>query len=47
MKWVNITTGASDALRVEVTGGLNEGGAVMLPSDLTIHDGDKVAPKFE
>ena len=47
VKWVNITTGASDALRVEVTGGLTEGDAVMLPSDLTIHDGDKVAPKFE
>lgn len=47
VKWVNITTGASDALRVEVTGGLNDGDAVMLPSDLTIHDGDKVAPKFE
>ena len=47
VKWVNITTGASDALRVEVTGGLNDGDAVMLPSDLTIHDGDKVDPKFE
>ena len=47
VKWLNISTGASDALRVEVTGGLNEGDAVMLPSDLTIHDGDKVAAKIE
>lgn len=47
VKWDNITTGASDALRVEVTGGLTDGDAVMLPSDVTIHDGDKVAPKFE
>ncbi len=47
VKWVNITTGASDALRVEVTGGLNDGDAVMLPSDLTIHDGAQVSPRFE
>jgi HlyD family secretion protein len=47
VKWINITTGASDALRVEVTGGLSEGDSVMLPSDLTIHDGDKVARKIE
>ena len=42
VKWVNITTGASDALRVEVISGLSDGDQVMLPSDLTIHDGDKV-----
>jgi len=47
VKWVNITTGASDALRVEVVNGLSDGDAVMLPSDLTIHDGDKVAPHIE
>lgn len=46
VKWVNVTTGASDALRVEVTGGLSDGDAVMLPSDLTIHDGDKVVAAF-
>jgi HlyD family secretion protein len=42
VKWVNITTGASDALRVEVTGGLADGDVVMLPSDLAVHEGDKV-----
>ena len=47
VKWVNIVTGASDALRVEVTGGLNDGDGVMLPSDLTIHEGVKVIPRFE
>jgi HlyD family secretion protein len=47
VKWVNITTGASDALRVEVTGGLSDGDAVMLPSDLTIHDGDRVVPAYQ
>ncbi len=47
VKWVNITTGASDALRVEVVSGLSDGDAVMMPSDLTIHDGAKVAALFE
>jgi len=47
VKWVNITTGASDALRVEVISGLSDGDQVMLPSDLTIHEGDKVIAKTE
>ena len=34
VKWVNITTGASDALRIQVMSGLSDGDAVMLPSDL-------------
>ena len=34
VKWVNITTGASDALRVEVLNGLSEGDEVMLPSPI-------------
>lgn len=46
VKWAGVTTGASDALRVEVLGGINEGDAVMLPSDATVHDGDKVAATF-
>jgi len=46
VKWVNVATGASDALRVEVTSGLTDGDSVMLPSDLTIHDGDKVLPTY-
>jgi len=47
VRWTNITTGASDALHVEVTGGLSEGEQVMLPSDVTVHDGDRVLPKLE
>ncbi len=47
VKWVNITTGASDALRVEVTGGLADGDVVMLPSDLAVHEGDKVIATFQ
>lgn len=47
VKWVNITTGASDALRVEVVGGLSDGDAVMLPSDLAVHEYSKVAARFE
>ncbi len=47
VKWINISTGASDALRVEVLSGLSDGEAVMLPSDLTVHDGALVSPRFE
>jgi HlyD family secretion protein len=47
VKWANITTGASDALRVEVLSGLSEGDEVMLPSDVTIHEGTKVAARLE
>jgi HlyD family secretion protein len=47
VRWTNITTGASDALHVEVTGGLSEGAQVMLPSDVTVHNGDQVIPKLE
>jgi len=47
VKWVNITVGASDALRVAVLSGLGDGDAVMLPSDRTVHEGVKVAPAFE
>jgi HlyD family secretion protein len=47
VKWVNITVGASDALRVEVTSGLSDGDAVMQPSDVTVREGDKVTPSFE
>jgi hypothetical protein len=34
-------------LRVEITGGLKDGDAVMLPSDVGIHDGDRVVPAFQ
>jgi len=47
VKWVNIGTGASDALRIEVMSGLGDGDAVMLPSDQTVHEGAKVAPVME
>jgi HlyD family secretion protein len=47
VKWTSITVGASDALRVEVVNGLGDGDAVMQPSDITVHDGDKVEPRFD
>ena len=47
VKWVGITVGASDALRVEVTSGLTDGDAVLQPSDRTVHDGEKVTPSYE
>lgn len=41
--WRAISTGASSALRVEVTAGLQEGDRVALPSDAALKDGMKVA----
>lgn len=47
VKWQIIMTGASDALRVEVTKGLNDGEDVAEPSDQTLKDGEKVQPVFQ
>jgi HlyD family secretion protein len=46
LKWQPITTGASDALRVEVLKGLSDGDAVAQPSDLTLKDGEQVTASF-
>ncbi len=47
VKWTGVTVGASDALNVEVLSGLNDSDVVMQPSDVTVHDGDKVTASFE
>jgi HlyD family secretion protein len=47
LKWRPITTGASDALRVEVTMGLQDNEAVAGPSDNTLKDGMKVTPAYQ
>jgi HlyD family secretion protein len=44
VKWRTVQTGVSDALRVEVTGGLTEGDKVAQPSDQPIRDGMPVNP---
>jgi HlyD family secretion protein len=46
LKWQPITTGASDALRVEIVKGLSDGDAVAQPSELTLKDGEQVTPSF-
>ena len=46
VKWRPIETGISDALRVEVLRGLNEGDAVAQPSDQAVKDGMAVTPVF-
>jgi HlyD family secretion protein len=43
VRWQPIKTGASDALRVEVTSGLKDGDQVAEPSDATLKDGAKVS----
>jgi len=47
LKWRPITTGASDALSVEVTKGLQDGDAVAGPSESTLKDGMKVTPVYQ
>ncbi len=44
--WRPVQTGISDALRVEVVGGLREGDAVAQPSDQPLRDGMAVTPAF-
>lgn len=44
VKFQNIQTGASDALRVEARQGLSEGAAVAQPSDVALKNGMKVIP---
>jgi hypothetical protein len=39
-----VKTGASDALRVEITSGLSEGDLVALPNDVALKSGDAVKP---
>jgi HlyD family secretion protein len=47
VKWQPVTTGSSDALRVEVVKGLQEGDAVAMPSDQSLRNGAKVNPVFQ
>lgn len=47
LKWRQISTGASDALRVEVLKGLADGETVAGPSENTLKDGAKVMPVFQ
>jgi HlyD family secretion protein len=46
LKWQPITTGASDALRVEVVKGLTDGDAVAQPTEQTLKAGLKVTPSL-
>ncbi len=46
VKWQPVTTGASDALRVEVLGGLQDGDAVAVATDQMLKTGQKVSPVF-
>lgn len=45
--WQPISTGVSSVTRVQVTGGLAEGDAVALPTDLALHSGEVVTPVLQ
>ena len=47
VKWQVITTGISDALRVEIKTGLKDGDAVVESTDQALKTGDHVAPVFQ
>lgn len=47
VKWQTVATGASDALRVEVTKGLQDGDAVAEAADVNLKNGQKVKPTSE
>lgn len=44
--WQPVKTGVSSVTRLQILAGLSEGDAVALPTDLTLHNGDPVAPVF-
>ncbi len=44
LTWQPVETGASSVTRVQIVKGLSEGAQVALPTELTLHDGEKVAP---
>jgi HlyD family secretion protein len=47
VRWQPITTGSSNALRLEVLKGLSDGDAVAQPSDQTLKNGARVNPAFQ
>jgi HlyD family secretion protein len=47
VRWQPITTGSSDALRLEVLKGLSDGDVVAQPSDQTLKNGARVNPVFQ
>jgi multidrug efflux pump subunit AcrA (membrane-fusion protein) len=47
IKWRAITTGASEALKVEVVSGLQDVDAVAMPTEKPLRDGEKVTPEVE
>ena len=46
IKWQQVQSGISDALRTAITGGLKDGDAVALASDQPLRDGEKVDSYF-
>lgn len=47
VRWQNVRTGVSEALRVEIVSGLKEGDAVAEATDQPLHPGEKVEPVLE
>jgi HlyD family secretion protein len=47
IRWQNVRTGVSEALRVEIVSGLKEGDAVAEATDQPLHPGQRVEPVFE
>lgn len=47
VKWQPITTGVSDALRVEIKAGLKDGDAVVQSTDQALKTGDQVTPVYQ
>jgi HlyD family secretion protein len=47
VRWENVRTGVSEALRVEIVSGLKEGDAVAEATDQPLHAGEKVEPVLE
>lgn len=47
LRWQNVQTGVSDALRVEIVSGLKQGDAVAEATDQPLHAGERVNPVYD
>lgn len=47
VRWQNVRTGVSEALKVQIVTGLKDGEAVAEPTDQPLHPGEKVDPAIE
>ncbi|MCL4401240.1 MAG: efflux RND transporter periplasmic adaptor subunit [Acidobacteria bacterium] len=46
LQWRSVTTGTSSITQVQITSGLSEGDSIVLPTERTLQDGQRVSPVY-